>query len=138
LGGAVEKIKLGTVDLKKLAQKHGDTEFLSDLIQKEMSGEDRPDAVIFAGPKLMLDDSVPDEALKPFAANVDYPVFYMNYNLDPRAVPWKDSISHAVRLFRGTEYSITRPRDLWFAVSEMVSRIVKSKHGRTPAPVPSQ
>jgi hypothetical protein len=138
LGGAVDKIQLGTVDLNKLAQKHGDTEFLSDLIQKEMSGEDRPDAVIFAGPKLMLDDSVPDEALKPFAANVDYPVFYMNYNLDPRAVPWKDSISHAVRLFRGTEYSITRPRDLWFAVSEMVSRIVKSKHGRAPAPVPSQ
>jgi hypothetical protein len=138
LGGAVDKIQLGTVDLKKLAQKHGDTEFLSDLIKKEMSGEDRPDAVIFAGPKLMLDDSVPDEDLKPFAANVDYPVFYMNYNLDPRNVPWKDSISHAVRLFRGTEFSITRPRDLWFAVSEMVSRIVKSKHGRTPAPVPSQ
>jgi hypothetical protein len=138
LGGAVDKIQLGTVDMKKLAQKHGDTEFLSDLIKKEMSGEDRPDAVIFAGPKLMLDDSVPDDELKPFAANVDYPVFYMNYNLDPRAVPWKDSISHAVRLFRGTEYSITRPRDLWFAVSEMVSRIVKSKHGRTPTPVPSQ
>ena len=62
MGGAVEKIQLGTVDLKKLAQKHGEMEFLSDLIKKEMSGEDRPDAVIFAGPKLMLDDSVPEEA----------------------------------------------------------------------------
>ena len=41
-------------------------------------------------------------------------------------VPWKDSISHAVKLFRGTEYTISRPRDLWFAVTEMVSRIVKS------------
>ncbi len=131
LGGAVNKLKLGTVDLKRLSQKHAEVEFLSDLIKQEMSGEDHPDAVIFAGPKVMLDDSVPDEELKPFAAGVDYPVFYMNYNLDPRGVPWKDSISHAIRLFRGTEYSITRPRDLWFAVSEMVSRIVKSKHGRS-------
>jgi hypothetical protein len=138
LGGAVSKIRLGTVDLKKLSQKHAEIEFLSDLIKKEMSGEDHPDAVIFAGPKVMLDDSVPDEELKPFAAGVDYPVFYMNYNLDPRAVPWKDSISHAIRLFRGTEYSITRPRDLWFAVSEMVSRIVKSKHGRGTLPESAQ
>jgi hypothetical protein len=128
LGGAVKKIKLGTVDLKQLSQKHAEIDFLSDLIKKEMSGEDHPDAVIFAGPKVMLDDSVPDEELKPYAAGVDFPVFYMNYNLDPRGVPWKDSISHAIKLFRGTEYSITRPRDLWFAVSEMVSRIVKSKH----------
>ena len=134
LGGAVKKIRLGTVDLKTLAQKHAEMDFLSDLIKKEMSGEDRPDAVIFAGPKVMLDDSVPDEELKPFAASVDFPVFYMNYNLDPRAVPWKDSISHAIRLFRGTEYTITRPRDLWFSVSEMVSRIVKSKHGRSTLP----
>jgi hypothetical protein len=130
LGQAVNKVQLGTVDLKRLSQKHGEMDFLSELIKTEMSGEDRPDAVIFAGPKVMLDDSVPDDQLKPFAAGVDYPVFYMNYNLDPRGVPWKDSISHAIRLFRGTEYSISRPRDLWFAVSEMVSRIVKSKHGR--------
>ena len=131
LGGAVERIKLGTVDLKRLSQKHGEMEFLADLIKKEMSGDDHPDAVIFAGPKLMLDDSVPEDQLKPFVAGVDYPVFYMNYNLNPQDVPWKDSISHAVRLFRGTEYSISRPRDLWFAVSDLVSRIVKSKHGRS-------
>lgn len=134
LGGAVSKIKLGTVDLKQLSQKHAEVDFLSDLIKKEVSGEDHPDAVIFAGPKVMLDDSVPDEELKPYAAGVDFPVFYMNYNLDPHGVPWKDSISHAIRLFRGTEYSITRPRDLWFAVSEMVSRIVKSTHVRSTLP----
>ena len=36
LGDAIGSIKLGTVDLKQLAQKHGDTEFLTDLITKEM------------------------------------------------------------------------------------------------------
>jgi hypothetical protein len=128
LGEAINSVKLGTVDLKRLSQKHGDTEFLTELITKEMSSDDHPDAVIFAGPKIMLDEAVPQETLKPVASEVNYPVFYMNYNLNPQAVPWKDSISRAVKVFKGTEYTITRPRDLWFAVSEMVSRIVKFKH----------
>jgi hypothetical protein len=138
LGEAVGKIKLGTVDLKRLAQKHGEMEFLSDLIKNEISSGDHPDAVIFAGPKIMLDDAVPEEQLKPFAADVDFPVFYMNYNLYPRDAPWRDSVSRAVKLFRGTEYTISRPRDLWFAVSEMVSRIVKSKHGRSTTTAAAQ
>jgi hypothetical protein len=128
LGDAVQKVKLGTVDLKKLSQKHGETEFLADLIKQEMGPPDHPDAVIFAGPKIMLDEGVPEETIKPYAADVDYPVFYMNYVLNPQAVPWKDSISRAIKVFRGTEYTVSRPRDLWFAVTEMVSRIARSKH----------
>lgn len=127
LGKAIHSVKLGTVDLKQLSQKHADTEFLTDLIKNEMTPDDHPDAVIFAGPKIMLDEAVPEETLKPVATDINYPVFYMNYNLSPQAVPWKDSISRAVKLFKGTEYTITRPRDLWFSVSEMVSRIVKLK-----------
>jgi hypothetical protein len=130
LGEAIHSMKLGTVDLKRLSQKHGDTEFLADLIKREMGSEEHPDALIFAGPKIMLEEAVPQETLKPFAEDINYPVFYMNYNLNPQAAPWRDSISRAVKVFRGTEYTITRPRDLWFSVTEMVSRIVKSKHGR--------
>ena len=128
LGKAIDSIKLGVVDRSQLANKHSDTDFLTGLIRTEMSGADHPDALVFAGPKVMLDDAVPQETLKPLA-RVDYPVFYMNYALNPAAVPWKDSISRAIRVFRGTEFTITRPRDLWFAVTDMVSRIVKSKHG---------
>jgi hypothetical protein len=138
LGEALQSMKLGTVDLKRLSQKHGDTDFLTDLITQEMKSEDHPDALIFAGPKIMLDESLPQETLKPFADDVDYPVFYMNYNLNPQAVPWKDSISRAVKVFRGTEYTITRPRDLWFSFSDLVSRIVKSKHGRVVPGAPVQ
>lgn len=138
LGDAVRNIKLGTVDVKQLANKHGEMEFLSDLIKKEISASDHPDAVIIAGPKVMLDDSVPDDQLRPVATDVDFPVFYVNYNLYPVDMPWKDSVSHAVKLFRGTEYTISRPRDLWFAVTEMVSRIVKSRHGRNTNAVSTQ
>jgi hypothetical protein len=138
LGEAVRQIKLGTVDAKLLAKKHGEMDFLADLIMKEIGTGDHPDAVIFAGPKIMLDDSVPDDLLRPFATDVDFPVFYVNYNLYPLDMPWRDSVSHAVRLFRGTEYSISRPRDLWFAVTEMVSRIVKSRHGRSATSLSTQ
>jgi len=132
LGEALRSIKLGTVDTKRLQQKHGDTEFLTDLIRKEIAAEDHPDALVFAGPKVMLDASVPEESLKPLTG-IDYPVFYMNYALNPQAVPWRDSISRAIRVFRGTEYTISKPRDLWFSISEMVSRIVKLKVGRSSA-----
>ena len=64
--------------------------------------------LIFAGPKVMLDENVPPDTLKE-AGDVDFPVFYMNYNLNPQAVPWKDAISHTVKFFRGTEYTISRP-----------------------------
>jgi len=139
LGAAVNTLNLGTVALTQLSDKHGDTEFLTDLVRKEVvSGpQDRPDAIIFAGPKVLLDENVPPEALKE-AGDVNYPVFYMNYNLNPLATPWKDAIGHTVKFFRGTEYTITRPRDLWFAVSEMVSRIVKSRNGRQSSSISSQ
>jgi hypothetical protein len=125
LGRAIQGVEPGKVDLKQLSQKHGEVSFLSDLIKKEIAN-DHPDAVIFAGPKVLLDDSVPEEDLKTLASDVTYPVFYMNYNLNPQATPWRDAIGKAIRNFRGVEFSISRPRDLWFAVSEVVSRIVKS------------
>ena len=129
LGEALHTVNLGTVDLRRLGQKHGDTDFLSDLIKTEIGGAEHPDALVFAGPKVMLDSNIPPDSLKE-VGDLEYPVFYMNYNLNPQAAPWRDSISRAVRFFKGTEYTISRPKDLWFAVNEMVSRIVKSKHGR--------
>jgi hypothetical protein len=138
LGEAIRDIQPGVVDLKRLAQKHGETEFLADLVKKELGSGDRPDAVIFAGPKALLDQSVADEELKPFVSDVDFPVFYVNYNLFPQAIPWRDSIGKVVRVFRGTEYTVSRPRDLWFAVSEMVTSIVRSKRGRVAGSSSSQ
>ncbi len=129
LGEALRSLNLGTVDLKRLSQKHGETEFLAKLIRQEIGAEDQPDALIFAGPKAMLEEDVPQEALKE-VGDVEYPVFYMNYNLNPQANPWRDAIGRAVRFFRGYEYTISRPRDLWVAMTEIVSRIARSKSSR--------
>ncbi len=126
LGKALQTMKLGTVNITKLGQKHAETDFLQELIEKEVGSAVHPDAVIFAGPKAMLDADVPQTDLRRIG-DIECPVFYMNYNLNPQAVPWKDSISHAIKAFRGTEYTISRPRDLWYSTTEMVSRIVRAK-----------
>ena len=132
LGKALQTMKLGTVNLQHLEQKHSDSDFLENLITSEVGTTTHPDAVIFAGPKAMLSADVPQDSLRRIG-DIDCPVFYLNYALDPRAVPWKDSISHAIRTFKGTEYTISRPRDLWFSTSEMVSRIVRRKRDRAMA-----
>ncbi len=134
LGKALEDLKLGTVDLRRLSEKHGETQFLTGLIKRELGEPTRPDALIFAGPKALLDENVSEEALRELG-ELNYPVFYMNYNLDPQRTPWRDSIGHAVKFLKGYEYTISRPKDLWFAITEMVSRIVKSKQERSAAAI---
>lgn len=126
LGRALHTVKPGTVNLVQLGQPHSQTDFLQSLIQQEVGSGAHPDAVIFAGPKAMLNADVPQQELRRIG-DIECPVFYMNYNLNPQAVPWKDSISHAIRAFKGTEYTISRPRDLWFSTTEMFNRITRSK-----------
>ena len=132
LGEALHSLNLGTVDVKRLSQKRGETEFLTNLFTDELNTRDHPDAVIFAGPKVILESGVPQESLKK-VADVEYPLFYMNYNLDPQAVPWRDAIGNAVKYLKGVEYTITRPRDLWNAWGDIMSRIVKSRVGKRAA-----
>jgi hypothetical protein len=132
LGDALRTMNLGTVNVKKLSQKRGGSEFLASLFTEELGSQEHTDAVIFAGPKVMLDDGVPQESLKKFA-DVEYPVFYMNYTLDPQAVPWRDAIGNAVKYLKGVEYTIARPRDLWNAWGDIMSRIVKLKLGKRAA-----
>lgn len=130
LGKALNGLNLGTVDLKKLTQKHGDTEFLSNLITTELKDDrEQPDAVIFAGPKVLLEDGIPQDTLKQLSG-VKQPVFYMNYALNPQANPWRDAIGSAVKYLKGVEYTISRPRDLFFSWTDIVGRIVKSKFGK--------
>jgi hypothetical protein len=134
LGEALRSLSLGTVDLKRLAQKHGDAEFLTSFITQEIKdgkeGKEQPDAVIIAGPKVTVEGGLPQESFKD-VGDLKFPVFYMNYNLNPQANPWRDAIGTAVKTLKGAEFTISRPRDLFFAWTEIIGRIVKLKFGRT-------
>ncbi|MBM3786639.1 MAG: acetyltransferase [Acidobacteria bacterium] len=129
LGEALAKIQLGRVNAAALADKKSDVTFLTNLIRSELGKGEHPDAFIFAGPKVMLEHNIESEALKEIGS-LDAPVFYMNYNLFPQATPWRDTIGNAVKYFKGMEFTISRPRDLWASTTEVVNRIVKSRSGR--------
>jgi hypothetical protein len=131
MGKALAAVKLGMVDYKKLSDKHSETEFLTKLISDELSNNSA-DAVIFAGPKVMLDEGVPADSLKELSS-ISYPVFYMNYNLTPQQNPWRDTIGNVVKRLRGWEYTISRPRDLWTSWSDIMGRIAKLKLASTGA-----
>jgi hypothetical protein len=132
IGKALDSLQLGTVALSALEQKNSDTEFLANLLKSELGTADPPDALVFAGPKAMLDRNVPAEDLRALGP-LEYPVFYMNYNLNPQVNPWRDSIGNVVRVLKGVEYTISRPKDLWNAVTEIVTRVVQSKSERRSA-----
>jgi hypothetical protein len=131
LGEALRSLSLGTVDVKRLAQKHGDAEFLTSFITQEITGgKEQPDAVIIAGPKVNVEGGLPLESFKD-VGDLKFPVFYMNYNVNPQANPWRDAIGSAVKTLKGAEFTISRPRDLFFAWTEIIGRIVKLKFGKT-------
>lgn len=137
LGEALNSVKLGTVGVRQLAEKHGDTQFLTNLIREEAGNSaQHPDALVFAGPKVMLDENIAPDSLKQ-VGDLSFPVFYMNYSRNPQAVPWRDAIGRAVKFFRGYEYTISKPRDLFFAVNEMVTHIVKSRNERVVSAISS-
>lgn len=125
LGKALATLKFGMIDYKKLADPHSGSDFLAKLVMDELPNSNA-DAVIFAGPKVMMADNVPPDNLKDLG-NISVPVFYMNYNLFPIQNPWRDPIGNVVKRLRGVEYTIARPRDLWTSWSDIMSRIVKLK-----------
>jgi hypothetical protein len=125
LGKSLTSLKLGMIDYKLLSDPHSGSGFLTRLIGEEL-GNNSSDAVIFAGPKVNLEDSNTLDALKELSS-VPYPVFYMNYNLTPQQNPWRDTIGTVVKRLRGYEYTISRPRDLWSSWSDIMGHISKLK-----------
>jgi hypothetical protein len=126
LGEAVGGIKLGTVDFRKLQDPLSGTRFLAGLLTEHLGRHQNPepDAIVITGPKLMLDKRIPPETLKE-AGRAKCPIFYLNYNFNPRNNPWRDAIGSALRVYRGLEYTITLPRDLGTAMSDMMFRMSK-------------
>ncbi|MEK7408336.1 MAG: acetyltransferase [Acidobacteriota bacterium] len=123
LGEAVSALRLGRIDYRRLEDPHSATRFLTSLLVEQLGPQQpEPDAIIIVGPKLMLDKNIPQQALKE-AGRAKCPVFYLNYNSNPRGSPWRDAIGAVLKIYRGLEYSITFPRDLGAALTDMVSRL---------------
>ncbi len=129
IGEALRNLHLGRVDIAQLGQKNSSSDFLGNLLVNEIDAPDKPDAYVIAGPKTLMEESISPEKLKA-SPGTNVPVFYLNYNLSPQSTPWRDALSGAVKFFKGQEFTISKPRDLWFAITELVGKVVKSKAER--------
>jgi hypothetical protein len=131
LGDALQSLVFGTVKIQQLVQKHSGAAFLGDLMTREIGDAPVPmDAVVITGPKALVEDSIPADTLKQLG-DAKVPVFYLNYIPNPAATPWRDAIGGAVRVMKGVEYTISRPRDLFAAWSDIMGRIMKLKAGKS-------
>jgi len=125
LGEALRKVSPGTVDLKTLAAKNGETDFFTNLLQEEMAS-DQPDGLIFVSPKYPLQNNVSAEIIGQLT-DKHFPVFYMAYTLDPFYFPWRDAFGHVIKKLRGFEYHISGPLDLYNAWSDVIAKMIMAK-----------
>jgi hypothetical protein len=128
LGQALKSLNLGTIDVKRLSRRNSDADFLADLVAEE-ARDASPDMVIFVGPKVISDSGIHRDSLRQLG-QVDFPVFYLNYSLDPQSIPWRDSIGSVVKQWKGLEFTITRPRDLLHSWSEIMYQVIHRTHER--------
>lgn len=124
LGDSVAPLKPGVIQYRQLANPGTGPAFLSDLIEEELAHSDA-DAVVFAGPNLLPGEGLPLRNVRARAANS---LFYLNYNLTPFQTPWRDAIGKIVKQLGGSEYTISRPRDVWTSWEEVMRRIEEQKH----------
>jgi hypothetical protein len=127
LGEAVESIQGGRVDFAKLQDEESGSRFLGELMSQNLGPQDsHPDAVMIVGPKLMLEKKIPVGLLSSNSSE-GAPIFYLIYNTDPHVHPWRDAISGVLKVFKGLEYTISLPKDLGKAMSDMMLRLTQPK-----------
>lgn len=127
LGWSIASLKPGVIEYGHLIDPGSGTSFLSRLIENELANTDA-DALVFASPKVMLDERHPIRKLN---AQTVSPVFYLNYNLIPDEIPWRDAIGKVVKHLRGVEYTISCPHDIWTSWADVMARVTERKRAST-------
>lgn len=120
LGDAFQQLHLGTVEFKRLQAKEKKADFLAGILKDEIARR-APDALIFVGPRTALDFD--EHRPKKDLAEPRCPVFYLTYTPDPVHNPWRDFIGNLVKVWKGSEFVISKPPDLFKAWTEVMSHL---------------
>jgi len=126
LGKAVQSRTAGTINYHLLQDRQSETRFVTKLLTDQLGAAVASlDAIIILGRKVTLDKKVPLEPLKERGA-ASCPIFYLNYNPKPMVNPWRDTLSSALKAYKGAmEYEIAIPRDWGEAMRDILSRLGK-------------
>ena len=121
LGEALASIKPGVIEYNKLIHSRSETAFLSNLMETEVINSDA-EAVVLVSPRVTLHDKLP---ITETGATMKRQLFYMNYDLVPNDHPWRDAIGRIVKHFRGIEYIISSPDDIWSSWADAMGHIAR-------------
>ena len=110
LGGAIESMPSGVVDVDALADEEGDQHFLSSLLNSAFdAARERPDAIVIMGPKVDRDAAISAELLG--IEGRTEAIFQFSYNRNPHSYPWPGAIESALRPYGLVHYNVARPQD---------------------------
>jgi hypothetical protein len=120
LSRALRAIETASVSVQAL-KKRNSPEFLVNLANKELSADERPDAIVFVGPNSRVDVRMSADLLtaaKPGSS----PFFYFEY------FPWTsaqfpDSIQRLVKAADGRTFRIHNPAELDQAIQKMLAQL---------------
>jgi len=126
LGEAIKQLQLATIHVQQLQPNDSRMRFLGELLAEEIA-RIRPDILFFVGPKTSA-EFAPHEGIKS-VGEPPCPVFYLNYSADPATNPWRDLIGSVVKLWKGSEYTITKPRDVVLSWNDVMDRISNRERG---------
>jgi hypothetical protein len=135
VGEALKSLHPGLIDVKQLLPANGRAEFIARLVS-EQSRKQEPDALIIVGPRSSWDIKLNRDVLDS-VQDVDRPIFYLTYVVEPWINPWRDFIGNIVKRKHGFDYTITHPKDLFNAWSDVIARLGKSKHAKTDDKAPA-
>jgi hypothetical protein len=106
--------------VETLRSRENPGDFLRGILADEVA-HSQPDAIIFVGARSEIHTL--NRSLKDLGGP-RCPVVYINYNPDPILNPFRDLIGNLVKLWKGSEYSISSPADLSLVWKDAMSRIV--------------
>jgi hypothetical protein len=109
LGNAMKRENPFVIDFRSLQNVNSDAKILNNLVSAEVD-KNRPDAIIFVGQRTLQDRPASLLSAAQLGAP-GCPVFYLNYDANPYLVPTRDPIGRMVKLWKGVEYTISKPRD---------------------------
>ena len=114
---AIDEISPAIVSFEQLG-KDKSREFLTELLLKELPGDEPVDAYIFLGPDPLFGGRADKKELQqigPLAA----PTLYLNF----ARAPWKGMIGAAAKALGGKQIRYRDPRELAEGVAELVERV---------------
>jgi len=117
LARSLGEVNLGTVSYDVLSRREGHIDLLESLLRKEMTAEQRSDAVLVLGPTARQYSAWKREVCKEGAPDL----FYFQYRpLWNAGSEFPDLIEHLMRACSGKTFRIHTPADLEVALAKLV------------------